>query len=95
MGKAVTAQGSRSGLSGSRLERLEQNGAGDTALFACLALTHAPVRQVYTLVLAAGMGGLLLGYNSSNIAVALPVRSQGLWGAAGGRVLALAPTCAA
>jgi len=30
--------------------------------------------QVYTLVLAAGMGGLLLGYNSSNIAVALPVR---------------------
>jgi len=29
---------------------------------------------VYTLVLAAGMGGLLLGYNSSNIAVALPVR---------------------
>jgi hypothetical protein len=33
-------------------------------------------RQVYTLVLAAGMGGLLLGYNSSNIAVALPVRSR-------------------
>jgi len=31
--------------------------------------------QLYTLVLAAGMGGLLLGYNSSNIAVALPVRS--------------------
>ena len=32
--------------------------------------------QVYTLVLAAGMGGLLLGYNSSNIAVALPVRAR-------------------
>lgn len=33
-----------------------------------------PSIQVYSLVVAAGLGGLLLGYNSSNIAVALPVR---------------------
>jgi hypothetical protein len=40
---------------------------------ACFS-ADACAAQVYTLVLAAGMGGLLLGYNSSNIAVALPVR---------------------
>ena len=30
--------------------------------------------QIYTLVLCAGVGGLLFGYDSSDIAIALPVR---------------------
>lgn len=35
--------------------------------------THTPP-QIYTLVLCAGLGGLLFGYDSSDIAIALPVR---------------------
>jgi hypothetical protein len=36
--------------------------------------TDGPAPQIYTLVLCAGLGGLLFGYDSSDIAIALPVR---------------------